>query len=250
MIPIALFAVPAFADQPEEKTPPDGQEAVTDEEFRLPVDDATGAEIDELIPQLGHVQYRVREKATVSLVAIGAPAFARLREAYHQTDDLEVRLRIERIVYEAYLDYHVYARHGFLGVGVRAYEPAGEGDPPVPDGALAVRLTDVHAGSAAQRGGLQENDVVVAIDGVPLVGEGEELVDHFSERVAAHRPGERIKLTLLREETRLEVELAVGRCPSRLAREGRVRMISDGLRAARERFHTWWKKYFRRSPQP
>ena len=36
-----------------------------------------------------------REAASTRLTEVGAPAFAKLRLAYRQTDDIEVRLRIE-----------------------------------------------------------------------------------------------------------------------------------------------------------
>ena len=51
--------------------------------------------IDELIRQLGHREYRVREEATRKLAEIGLPAVPALRRAMH-SDDPEVRHRARR----------------------------------------------------------------------------------------------------------------------------------------------------------
>ena len=54
-----------------------------------------GQSADQLIPKLGSPSYQEREEATAGLIEIGAPAFAKLRAAYHATANLEVLLRIE-----------------------------------------------------------------------------------------------------------------------------------------------------------
>jgi hypothetical protein len=239
-----LSPVRTYAQEPARQPSVTQEDPVDAPEFRLSVDKETAAEIDELIPMLGVASYQTRERATARLIEIGVVAFAKLREAYQQSDDLEVRLRIERIVRTVYIDYHVYAQKGFLGVAVQPYWPVGEDDPPLPAGRPAVRLVRVIGGTAADRGDLQVEDVVIAIDGEPLRGAGLEVVDDFSGRIAEHPPGGRLAFTIYRGQELRHVEITLGRCPPEIARQGSVRAINEGLQAVGERFRSWWPKYF------
>ena len=56
-----------------------------------------------------------------------------------------------------------------------------------------VYIIDVQPGSAAARAGLKEGDIIQSIEGVKLTSSEE-----FSERIARHRPGDKITLTYLR----------------------------------------------------
>ncbi len=79
--------------------------------------------------------------------------------------------------------------------------------PPVP-GAL---ILSVEPGSPAERAGLQAGDWITAVDGQAL-GAREEL----SARIAAHRPGEAIRLTLWRPtEGERDVTVTLGEHPQR-----------------------------------
>lgn len=51
------------------------EKPVTDDEFRLPVDQRTGAEIDRLILLLDSPDYKEREEATETLLTIGGYLF-------------------------------------------------------------------------------------------------------------------------------------------------------------------------------
>lgn len=56
-----------------------------------------------------------------------------------------------------------------------------------------IYITSVQNGSAAAEAGLKEGDVIQSIDGVPLTSSAE-----FSERIARHRPGDKVQLSFLR----------------------------------------------------
>ena len=107
---IVAGASPPAANIEVPSPPPDGGE------FSLPLEDATAAQINRLIPLLGSPYYDDRCEATARLIEIGPPALGKLRAAYQSADDLETRLRIEAIALRAYLSYHVYDRNGFLGI--------------------------------------------------------------------------------------------------------------------------------------
>jgi predicted metalloprotease with PDZ domain len=242
VLAVGAVTVTARAQVAERSSP--SSRPVTDDEFAAPVDQSTAREIDDLIPRLGHPEYTIREQATTRLTEIGIPAFAPLRAAYANADELEVRLRIERIVHAAYIEHHVYGQKGFLGVGVRPYGPPYADEPPLPGDVQAVRLTQVHEGTAAALAGLHEQDLVTAMDGRRLEGRGLELVEDFSARIAARRPGESMVLTIIRDFPPIDVEVILGRCPTEIARMGRVRAINEGLEEANERFKAWWWTYF------
>jgi WD40 repeat protein len=57
-----------------------------------------GREIERLIRQLGHENFREREAASRRLLAIGAPAWDALRKAVAASDDPEIRQRAARLV--------------------------------------------------------------------------------------------------------------------------------------------------------
>ncbi len=57
-----------------------------------------------------------------------------------------------------------------------------------------VVITDVQKGSAAEAGGLKEGDIIQRINGMEIFSSAE-----FSERMARHRPGDKVELTYLRD---------------------------------------------------
>ena len=64
----------------------------------------------------------------------------------------------------------------------------------VPGSINGVFITDIQIGSAADAAGLQEGDIIQSIDGIQLFSSAE-----FSERIARHRPGDKVALTYLRK---------------------------------------------------
>ena len=238
--------------QPAAAGPP--LEASDDEEFRLPLDAATTAEIDTLIPQLGSPSYAAREAASVRLIEIGAPALAKLRWGYLATDDLEVRLRIETIVEEAYLSYHVYDRNGFLGIAPGLIVTPAD-DPRIAKGFVGVTATTVIVDTAAQRAGLREFDIIVALDDrpIPAGGSDREIQVEFGEAIRRRGPGTPLRLTILRDEAVIHVGTELGRRnkehywrfdPITQEPDTPTRM----LLFARQRFGPWWIKHFRMRP--
>lgn len=217
----------------------------------------TEREILELIPVLAAPGYMDRESAKSRLLELGPVAYTPLRDAYVATDDFEVLLLIEQIVYATYVDYHVYSQKGFLGVGIYPYRPADAKDVPLPEGAPAVRLTTIHPNSAAERAGLEQNDVVVAMNGVPLEPDEEvldnksrrrgrnPLVRHFSKRIASHRPFETVSISAYRGAELLEFEVTLGKPPEDLVRRGNIQVVNEALVEAEKRFSDWWDHHFR-----
>jgi hypothetical protein len=186
---------------------------MADEALTPPADPALAAEIDELIPKLGSPLFREREAATAHLLDIGIATFAQLSAAYKTTDELEVKLRVERIVRDAYLNHYVYDRNGFLGVSQWRMPVAPEEHPAIPRGHIGIRVTDVIENTAAERAGIERDDVIIALDGEPIQDHGLDTVTVFGERIRQRGPGALMKVTVLREMHRVEFDVTLGRRP-------------------------------------
>jgi serine protease Do len=72
-----------------------------------------------------------------------------------------------------------------------------------PDGAL---VSSVQPGSAAAKAGLKAGDVITAIDGEPV-----RIAGDVSSRVGLARPGDKLKLDLWRDKSRVSETVALGR---------------------------------------
>lgn len=239
-------------DPNEPQSPP--ELPLTDEEFHLPLDQETTAEVDRLIPLLNAPAFSEREKATEALLAIGAPAIAKLRDAYAQSDDLEARLRIEETVRSAYLNRHVFDKYGFLGVQLQQVNTAKQkvgGQPPPPAARVenALQIGRVITDTAASRAGIQAEDIVYSLNGVPVVGGGQDAVTRFSTNIRTFPPGAKIKLDIERNGTRMLIEAVIGRCPEESARARSVGFWPEYGKAC-ARFEEWWNKFFVPGSQP
>ncbi|MFQ5669344.1 MAG: trypsin-like peptidase domain-containing protein [Acidobacteriota bacterium] len=69
-------------------------------------------------------------------------------------------------------------------------------------GLRGALVQDVQSGKAADRAGVKPGDAIVAIDGEPLAGSNDLIA-----RISAHRPGDTIELTLIREGRRKRVHV-------------------------------------------
>ncbi len=214
---------------------------LTDEEFRLPLDSKTADDVERLIPLLNSPTFKQREEATKALTEVGAPAFAKLREAYNASEDLEIRLRIETVVRAAYLNRYVFDRNGFLGVQLGSIDAPNQKGQRRTQAENGVRIDKVLSDTAAHRAGLQAEDVVTAVNGAPLMGNGQDVVQRFRASIPQFTPGTKIRLAVLRGEKTLTIDAVIGR-----SQEGSVRNtpFAPLYYEVEQRFPEWWYKYF------
>lgn len=266
----SLLSTPVFAQaQPvrdnaaiESERPDYFDKPVTDDEFRLSLDQETTRRVDTLIVQLADPVYKARQEAHEALIQVGAAAMSRLRAAYHAAEDLETKLRIEQVAHSAYVNHHVLDKHGFLGISMREYDPAVKGikqlpinngrqrsnrPPPVlPEGRVCVFVVEVIDDTGAHRAGVKPGDAIISMNSVPVTGKGVAIRNAFSARIRKHKPGETVELIVVRGKETLTFTPTLTRAPQKSL--GNVIVISALYREATGRFQIWWEKFFLNPP--
>lgn len=205
------------------------------------------SDIHEQVARLSAPLYDTRQAALQRLIDIGESAYDPLREAYHATDLLEVRLLIEEIVQTIYLNKRVFNRNAFLGVQQNIVPLTHDDDPRITEGKIGVVISKTIAGTAAEATGIRAKDVIIALDGEPLTGVGRQAINRFGESIRARPPGTPVVLTILRGPRRLELTAILRPRPARYYAGAGA--IGQMLRRAQSDFRTWWDDEFRR-PHP
>jgi serine protease Do len=111
------------------------------------------------------------------------------------------------------------ARKAWLGVATQVLtreiaEALGSGEQ------SGVRVTQVYPGSSAQRVGLKVGDLILAVDGEPILASRPEHFEVFQEMLRQHRIASEVELTIVRDknEQKVKVELEQSPPPAREAR--------------------------------
>jgi C-terminal processing protease CtpA/Prc len=212
-----------------------------------PVGTASAAEFGPIIDKLGSPSYAERETATERMIEIGPPAFLALQVAYRETEELEVKLRIERIVREAFLNHYVFDKNGFLGISQARTPVEHEHDDRIQEGHVGVKVVRVIPDTAAERAELKQDDIIIALDGVPIPHSGAQVVAAFGESIRVRGPRAKVTLTLLRGTEQIEFDVTLGSRPRRYydRNQGQVYEMLDNTR---ERFRAFWDEHFRQRP--
>ena len=200
-----------------------------------PIDEAEA--IRDLVSRLGSDIFNERQDATERLVELGSRAYEVLAQEYRASDDYEVRLRIRDIVTRCFFHENLFARSGFLGVGLEVYSRAI--DQRVPEGHGGVAITRVVPDTAADRAGLEMGDLIVGIDGQPL---GPDLDrEGFSRLIREAGPGTVMCLSIYRDQRLRPRDVTLGVRPLEYYNEPRhLQMIEQTTL----RFDRWWSEHF------
>lgn len=97
---------------------------------------------------------------------------------------------------------------GYLGAYLGMYNTPKSGKGRKEPDVQGIALTQVIADGPADKAGLKDGDVVVAMDGEPVGSLGA-----FTERIRAHKPGDSVTLTVLRNGDRSDRRVTLGEAP-------------------------------------
>lgn len=197
-----------------------------------------------LIDRLSSTDYEQRQAADAALRAIGAPAVPYLSRRYDQADDFETRVRIQRIAERSYFWDRVLGRNGFLGIQHRPY--SSRGDVRVEEGTAAFVIGRVIEDTSAARAGLQDGDLIVAIDGNKLPATAD--ANDFAEQIRHKRPGTPITLEIYRGNQHIEMTIAIGHRPRKYYGGSATPNLNAQYAEAVEGFPAWWASRFGAEP--
>jgi len=212
-----------------------------------PISPELQSEIDKLIADLGHAQYQRREKAQQRLTTIGESALPKLRTAYHLAQDLEVRFRIEKIVYDIYMDNHLFSKNGFLGVQISPRTLRHNDDSRIPENGVGVWLDMVVPDSAADKAGLNAGDVIIKMDGKPIRSIGDPRIPGtFNHTLQSRGKGGIIEIDVLRGRRQLHFSVVLGARPVQNYTSGSG--FQKSLIETQKHFLLWWWQNFAGPP--
>jgi C-terminal processing protease CtpA/Prc len=192
-------------------------------------------DIRAVIGKLGADKFAEREAAQQQLLKLADTAHTNVLAAcvslYRQAQDPEVKTRLREIM-ETVVDKYLFrAPRGYLGVrlnrvNVRGGQLVVQGMIVPPGG---VWISQVTADSPGAKAGLQPNDFIIGVDEKKWEGN----VEKFIAAVQSKRPGEHLKLTVIRDNATNTADAVLGELPSELAEK-----IHTKERAA-EFFERW-----------
>lgn len=157
---------------------------------------ASSDQISKLISSLSSPLAQERDDAMTILMEMGPECYAPLRQSFESTPYYDVRRRIRQVVLEIFLTEHVGPPRAFLGISHKGQSVTEAIDGRVPAGATALYITDVFKASAAQRCGLQNGDLVIALNGKP--GTLEHQAIEFTRWIGEQAPGTKCEVTVIR----------------------------------------------------
>jgi C-terminal processing protease CtpA/Prc len=197
---------------------------------------AVADECARLFRRLGDDHWKVREEASNRLRVLGKAALPSMAAEYRRTRDPEVRCRLQEVCRELY--WQSFA--GFLGISMQAA-------PRIEAVTGGVLISEVLPGTAAQKAGLQREDIIVEFNGQDMRGiRTQEDLQVFSRAVQSRGAGIPTRIVVLREGERRVVTASLGQLPED---QRRTRMESlDPFDLSL--FDEWWKNQVGAAPTP
>jgi hypothetical protein len=165
-----------------------------------------------LLVELDSEDFRTRENAQASLLEWARKNAAVATDLiYTQSTrgaEPEVRERCLAVLKELVWDLHSKEGEGFIGIRMLEETVVVPGDPEM---RACVRVSFVMPKSPAETAGIQNNDLIVAVEG--KIWRNLPVSLPFSEEIRNHKPGTTVKLSLLRDGKLIEVPVLLTRRP-------------------------------------
>lgn len=175
----------------------------------------TQPSLDALIEQLGDFRFPVRLEATSQLSELSPHDLDGLVRRYREEPRYEHKLRLRLVIERLYYRKLMQGQTGFLGISPTIL--SGVFDPQTGQPVECIMAHQVHAGHAADRGGMQPGDLILSFDGQPVsklmnlsppperpdpppgrVMMLEPRIESFTTQVKIREPGSRTPIRILR----------------------------------------------------
>ena len=207
-VPPPVPAVPAPVSPPAEESQPD-----PDPPKGPP---PSPQQLDELTERLSSDDFKTREFAQLELtkIATAHPDVALdpiLRSYLKKTIAPEARYRLRAILYNTRQAEFEKVPRGFVGIVMYPSFARGAGGEII----HAVQVRSVVEGSAAERHGLQLMDQIISIDEKTF--SSTESTGDFADYVTSKSSGDKVELTIMRNNERMKIPLTLGKRPKELA---------------------------------
>jgi len=131
---------------------------------------------------------------------------------------LAIPINLAKSVYEQLVESGKVVR-GWLGVAIEDLTPEMAPFFGLPDDTKGVLISHVFEDSAAEKGGLKKDDVVVELEGQPI-----EDTNTFRNRVAMQKPGTKVQIVVIRNSKRKSLKVKLGEKPP----EGQMSLGNSG----------------------
>ncbi|GGB94244.1 serine endoprotease DegQ [Marinobacterium zhoushanense] len=112
---------------------------------------------------------------------------------------------------------------GQIGVAIQDLTPELQQAFDIANGQQGVLVTDVIKDSEAEKAGLKAGDLILEVDGKPTPNSGQ-----LRHRIAFTGVGETVRLTLIRESKKMDVDVKVGKSAT-LTSDVRLHKLLDGV---------------------
>lgn len=175
---------------------------------------ASALEIPALaLSELNSEKFSVREAAQAGILS-----WARMQDEnaarmalFHQSqkaDDPEVRARCLAVLKELVSDDYLKEGEGYIGIRMQDEFANFPGDPKQRG---VIRVIQVVPDSAASKAGLLLNDLIGELDGT--VWREQPVSIPFGEKIRQRKPGDKVKLKVLRDGKVVDLVVSLGRRP-------------------------------------
>jgi len=193
--------------------------------------------LDQLVDLLGSPDYAQRQRATQILKSKDKTAAEALKRMWAGIPDHETRLRLREVAEFLFYRDALEQLGGFLGISLQAVDHRDVSG--LQEGEAAIHVVQVLPGTAAARAGVQEGDLIVAVDGERVrVTRGD--ASRFISLIGARPPGTQVALTFLRQSELVTEDVVLGFKP--LSHISEMLLPDEQerlLEAARRQFERW-----------
>ncbi len=156
----------------------------------------TDKQLDQMVGELGHPRFAVRETATQRLCMLDSRYLPELARRYRGETGYEMKRRIRYVVESIFYRDQIAGREGFLGISIAKRVDTSATDPATGGRTRGVVIVKILEGLPAERAGLQVNDVVISVDGAALPNEPSS--QGFISMISSRCPGSEVRMRVLR----------------------------------------------------